>query len=424
MEARERRAVGRSLRARWSRALAVFLAVFVVGALANFVGTRSTTEAFRAVAERMEGDADALAELRTDIVSAAVLRSAVVQKVEEKATLDAAVAQEDSSFKRAIRTFRPGAGREILQKHYAAAKALWPVDITTLSPAEFLARSARGRANFNMLDEAAAAGRAGANTDLARAVSLQRKMTLGAALTSLLLIALVVRFARRLSSEVLGPVARLRDSADRLATGDLHHRVEVDRADELGDLAATFNAMADVIATSHRDLTIQASHDALTGLANRAAFHSRLEAVLAQPERREGTAVLFVDLDDFKDVNDGLGHTIGDEVLQAVATRLTTTVRPGDLVARLGGDEFALLLDGVSDPAVALDIAQRAVVAIAVPMEVGGTTVQVGASAGLAMRQEGSDVGTLMREADMAMYVAKGQGKNRVARYGATAVAT
>jgi diguanylate cyclase len=420
MRKSERRA-GESLRRRWSRTVAVFLAVFTVGALANFVGTRATANAFQDAAERIERDADVLGQLRADIVTSALLRSGVVQHLREKAALDLAVATEDAAFQRAIATLRPGAGREILEKQYAATKALWPEDITTLTPLQFLARSAKGRQNFDMLDDAAAASRASAHADLAHAAALERRMTVAAALASLLLIALVVRFARRLSSEVLSPVAQLRDSADRLRAGDLNHRVEVDRADEIGDLAATFNAMAEVIAVSHHDLTIQASHDALTGLANRTAFHGRLEGVLAQPERREGTAVLFVDLDDFKDVNDRLGHAVGDAVLQAVATRLAAAVRPGDLVARLGGDEFALLLDGVADPALALDIADRAVASIAVPVEIGSIKVQVGASAGLAMRHDHSDVDSIMREADLAMYSAKGAGKNRVTRFRATA---
>ncbi len=168
-------------------------------------------------------------------------------------------------------------------------------------------------------------------------------------------------------------------------------------------------------------LETRASTDSLTGLANRAAFRARLEAVLARPERRGGTqAVLFVDLDDFKDVNDTLGHAAGDELLCVVAARLHDTVRPGDLVARLGGDEFALLIDGVPDPDVALSVAERAVVALAAPVEIAGTWVHVGASLGLAMRHDDSDPESFMREADVAMYTAKGRGKNRVERYDAT----
>ena len=411
-----------SLRRRWSRALAVFVMLFTVGGIANFVGTRSTVSAFRHAAERMEIEADALARLRSDIVSAALLRSAAVQDLGVgQAQLAAASAAEEASFARAIRILRLGGGREIIQRQAHQSKALWPDDITTLSPIEFFANAAKGRENFAMMDEAVAASQAKARDDLARAVALERNMTVATAIASLLLIALVIRFARSLSIEVLRPVARLRDSADRLATGELDHRVEVHRPDEIGDLAATFNSMAAVIADSHRNLTLQANHDALTGLANRVAFHARLQAALMAPDRRAGTqAVLFVDLDDFKDVNDELGHAAGDELLCAVATRLTDAVRPGDLVARLGGDEFALLLDGIEQPGVALDIAGRAVTALAAPVVVAGASVRVGASAGLAIRHATSDSDSLMREADIAMYAAKRQGKNRVERYDAT----
>ncbi|HVM02883.1 MAG TPA: GGDEF domain-containing protein, partial [Acidimicrobiales bacterium] len=335
----------------------------------------------------------------------------------DRRELDAAVAAEAASFERAVAVLRPGGGREIVQRQLARAPELWAGDVTTLTPAQFLARVAEGRRNFALLDEAGAAGRARARADLAAAAALERNLTVTTALAALVFVAVVVHLARRLSTEVLGPVATLRDSADRLAAGDLDHRVEVGRADEIGDLAATFNAMADFVATSHRSLTRRADHDALTGLANRAAFHARLEAAMA-PDRREGAlAVLFVDLDDFKDVNDALGHAAGDALLCAVAARLTDAVRPGDLVARLGGDEFALLLDRVPEPGVALGVARRAVSALATPVEVSGSWVRVGASAGLAMRHGGSDADSLMREADTAMYSAKGHGKNRVEAY-------
>ncbi|MGQ0520775.1 MAG: diguanylate cyclase domain-containing protein [Actinomycetota bacterium] len=410
------------LRTRWTRALAVLLLVFALGGTANFVGTRSTVGAFRNAAERMERDAEALAALRGDIVAVAFLRSAAVQTGQvDEAAFGAALAAETASFRRAIRVLRPGGGSEVVARHFALSQALWAGDVATLTPQEFVAKSSEGRVNFAMIEEAAAASRAQARDDLSAAARLDRNMTVATLAAGLLAIAFVIRFARRLSREVLRPVARLRDSAGRLAAGDLDHRVEVERADEIGDLAATFNAMAEVVAGSHRSLTLQANQDALTGLANRAAFHSRLQSELSRPERRDGTqAVLFIDLDDFKDVNDELGHAAGDTVLCAVATRLADAVRPGDLAARLGGDEFAVLLDGLPDPAVALDIAERALAALAAPVEVSGTWVHVGASAGLAMRHEDSDLDGLLREADVAMYSVKARGKHRVERYDAT----
>ena len=402
---------------RWWRALGVLLAVFVVGGFANFAATRSTVGAFRDAAVRMDHEAGALEDLRNDIVSTALLRSAAVQGLGDAgAKLEAATATERGSYERAIRTLRPGGGREEIERQFARSKELWAGDISELTPVQFLARTAQGRENFELLDAAAAKSRAMARGDLEEAANLDRLVTGATALASLVLVALVVRFGRRLSTEVLKPVARLRDSAGRLARGELDHRVEVERSDEIGDLAETFNTMAEVVASSHRSLTLQANHDALTGLANRAAFLSRLDTALAEPDRRDGTqAVLYVDLDDFKNVNDALGHVFGDELLCVIANRLAEAVRPGDLVARLGGDEFAVLLEGV--PEDALRIAERAVAVVSDPVELAGRSMRVGASAGLAVRHEGSDADSLMQEADVAMYAAKGHGKNRVEAY-------
>jgi diguanylate cyclase len=174
------------------------------------------------------------------------------------------------------------------------------------------------------------------------------------------------------------------------------------------------------LASAGVELTHRASTDSLTGLANRSAFADRLLVALATDERRAGTlAVLFIDLDDFKDVNDSLGHGAGDELLRVTAHRLDQTIRPGDLVARLGGDEFAILLDGIPDADSAFAVAERVVTALRVPAEIGDGRVQVGASVGMAMRREHSTVDALMRDADVAMYAAKAKGKNRVEHYDA-----
>jgi diguanylate cyclase (GGDEF)-like protein len=173
--------------------------------------------------------------------------------------------------------------------------------------------------------------------------------------------------------------------------------------------------------TVSRELETRASTDSLTGLANRRFFRSQLASAVAAHDRSKGVlAVLFADLDDFKDVNDSLGHAAGDELLQMVATRLGHAVRPSDVVARLGGDEFAVLLRSVPSPQVALLVAERVVTDLAAPLEIAGIRVHVGASVGIAIHEAGSDPESLMREADVAMYAAKGRGKNRVERYDAT----
>jgi diguanylate cyclase (GGDEF)-like protein len=174
------------------------------------------------------------------------------------------------------------------------------------------------------------------------------------------------------------------------------------------------------LASAGVELSVRASTDSLTGLPNRSAFADRLRAALAHDERRAGTlAVLFIDLDDFKDVNDGLGHAAGDELLCLTAQRLSDTLRPGDLVARLGGDEFAVLVDGIADAGPALAVANRVVAALGEPLAIGDRHVQVGASVGMALRREGSTLDTLMRDADVAMYAAKAKGKGRVEYYNA-----
>jgi diguanylate cyclase (GGDEF)-like protein len=156
----------------------------------------------------------------------------------------------------------------------------------------------------------------------------------------------------------------------------------------------------------------QAAHDALTGLANRSLFGDLLRATLS---RGVGLAVLFVDLDDFKAVNDSFGHAVGDDLLAAVSARLAACMRSGDTVARLGGDEFAVLIEGADERA-AVQTAERLIAALQMPLALPGTTITVRASVGIAVTPPGTgDAGELLRNADVAMYAAKEAGKGRLA---------
>ncbi len=150
----------------------------------------------------------------------------------------------------------------------------------------------------------------------------------------------------------------------------------------------------------------QALHDALTGLPNRTLLRQQAEAALdgATPG---SVALVLIDLDRFKEINDTLGHAHGDVVLQAVAERLCGAVRGSDTVARLGGDEFAVLLPGVEGAAAAEDLATRALTALEGGVEADGISVDVEASIGIAIAGEGTDVESLLRNADIAMYSAK-----------------
>lgn len=164
----------------------------------------------------------------------------------------------------------------------------------------------------------------------------------------------------------------------------------------------------------------QATHDALTGLANRSLFVTRLRAALEDAAQgRSSLALVYVDIDGFKAVNDTHGHHVGDELLKAIAGRLRARVRPSDIPARLGGDEFAVLVPDIDDAlAVCRRLCSDIVEALRAPYQVqdGETAVavQVGASVGVALHpQHGTDIDTLIVTADRAMYAAKRGGKNR-----------
>jgi diguanylate cyclase (GGDEF)-like protein/PAS domain S-box-containing protein len=173
-----------------------------------------------------------------------------------------------------------------------------------------------------------------------------------------------------------------------------------------------------------QQLTHQAFHDSLTGLANRALFRDRLGHAMARARGTSGYGVLFVDLDDFKTVNDSLGHAAGDELLREMTKRLRTCLRDGDTAARLGGDEFAILLEDVEDDDDCIVIASRLLEALARPFDIAGTEVTTGASIGIAMGKTRSSRSAspedLMRNADLALYDAKKAGKNRYAVFAPT----
>ncbi|MGB2952075.1 MAG: EAL domain-containing protein, partial [Gaiellaceae bacterium] len=162
-------------------------------------------------------------------------------------------------------------------------------------------------------------------------------------------------------------------------------------------------------------LAHQAFHDPVTNLANRALFSDRVEHALMRSQRGfPDIAVVFIDLDDFKTVNDSLGHAAGDLVLQEVAQRLRIAVRPTDTVARFGGDEFAVLLEGVVDSPEAADAAARILQALEIPMEIDGKQVFPRASVGICLVNRDAptpDAAELLRNADVAMYMAKRDSK-------------
>jgi diguanylate cyclase (GGDEF)-like protein/PAS domain S-box-containing protein len=187
--------------------------------------------------------------------------------------------------------------------------------------------------------------------------------------------------------------------------------------DENGEVTHYVAVFHDVTAVKRQEEQIahQAYHDALTGLPNRTLANDRIEVSLAHV-KRGGTrlAVLFLDLDNFKNVNDSLGHEWGDKLLLQVANRLVSQVREEDTVARLGGDEFLILVAAVADDEVVVDLTRRLLHSFASPFNLEGNDLFVTASIGVAFYPEdGATAGVLTKHADIAMYQAKANGKNR-----------
>ncbi|MGR9108968.1 MAG: diguanylate cyclase domain-containing protein, partial [Gammaproteobacteria bacterium] len=176
-------------------------------------------------------------------------------------------------------------------------------------------------------------------------------------------------------------------------------------------------ALSDITALRQAEerLVQLAYHDPLTGLPNRQLFNDRLERALARARRDSLTAALmFIDLDGFKEVNDRLGHATGDRVLREIADRIENTVRAADTAARFGGDEFLVLLDNVHQYEDAVQVAQKVLAAVAIPLKIGNEKLKLSASIGIALYpDDAQDPQPLLQAADAALYRAKAQGRNR-----------
>ncbi|GHH69941.1 hypothetical protein GCM10018781_29100 [Kitasatospora indigofera] len=209
----------------------------------------------------------------------------------------------------------------------------------------------------------------------------------------------------------------------RLLRGD-HRSIEVEvRCNDLredptvGGLVLTLRDVTDQ-RQMERELTHRAFHDSLTGLANRVLFQDRVSHALTRSERRGTvTGVLFLDLDDFKVVNDTQGHSVGDELLVAVSLRVSTALRTSDTAARLGGDEFAVLVEDARSPADVGGIADSVLAAFSEPFRLSAGAVRVSASVGVATTEDSVDSTELLSHADLALYSAKASGKRQWCQY-------
>jgi len=221
----------------------------------------------------------------------------------------------------------------------------------------------------------------------------------------LLTLVLVGVWGRRLGA----PLNHLRELSRQVASGRFHEPLTVESPLlEIDALAADLNLMREELVRKTESMEFMALHDALTGLPNRALLDDRMRHAIAHALRNKATvALILLDLDHFKEINDSLGHAAGDEVLKQVAERLDALLRASDTVARLGGDEFALVLPGISRTNM-IAVVQKLCHSLQQPFQIRGHALNVGLSVGIAtFPADGGDFQTLLQHADIAMYAAK-----------------
>ncbi len=240
-------------------------------------------------------------------------------------------------------------------------------------------------------------------------------------------ILLTHKYRARLRDSILNPIAELNTLTGKIIeTKNLRNKIPVYNEDEIGELAKNFNSMLEDLNKTHIELNQQkddfsykAHHDALTNLPNRALFNDRLEQAITKARRhKEEFALFFIDLDHFKQVNDTLGHEMGDEVLKFFAKRLDDSVRTEDTIARIGGDEFMVIMESLHTPEAISVVANKIVSIVKEPIILGEQTLHLGTSIGISVYPHNGETSeVLLKNADIAMYKAKDEGRDNYQFY-------
>ncbi|WP_427172660.1 putative bifunctional diguanylate cyclase/phosphodiesterase [Arthrobacter sp. 92] len=416
-----------SLQREWSRAFLLMLAALLIGAVVTIVGVhglmdqvQETSTRLRLELQRVELLGSALddhEQLGHQLLSnAPVDRSAFVRQQEAVSRLF-----EDaiSGLPGRTETLAPIIAARQSWQEALTEHGLWGAQVQSLQGNhmdETPAFAASGAGIRKQLADVRRFSLAEMDNGLAHSADLERLLAIGRSALFVVALGATLYFRRRMVKDLMRPVGSLHQGVRKLQGGNYNHRIEVFRRDELGELAEAFNGMAAAVHNSHEALTHRATHDPLTGLANRAALMEHLTASFGagSTRRNRNEGLLFIDIDDFKEVNDSLGHALGDALLIQLATRLKGCVRSDDLVARLGGDEFAIVVMDDDAGSVTAGIAERIHEALRAPFFVGDDRLTVTASMGAAQRRpETADAAELLRQADFAMYLAKHGGKAR-----------
>jgi len=419
-----------SLRREWGRAFTIILALLLVASIGIFAGVRHLADQYGNTAHDLDLEMTTIASLDAAVSAHEYAAHQLLNGEPSPGTFLEAQLDLSDAFTDARTVFPSGDVARILARARAAwqlsmTKAgLWGVPVITfVRPASStvdeqtqVTLGADGDAARALLADLQQPSLVAMRADLANNAGLER--LLWVALTTMfgLAVCVTVYFRRRMTKDLLRPVARLHEGVLKLQGGQYDHHIDVARHDELGELAEAFNAMSTALHRAHVAMTLRATHDTLTGLPNRASLAERLAASFrpGSERRTRQESVLFIDVDDFKDVNDSLGHEAGDDLLIQLAQRLNDCVRPGDLVARLGGDEFAIVVVEDDNASTAVEIAERILAALRAPFLVHDTRLAVAVSIGIAHRNPDiADADEILRQADFAMYMAKDGGKDR-----------
>jgi diguanylate cyclase (GGDEF)-like protein len=259
-----------------------------------------------------------------------------------------------------------------------------------------------------------------------RQLALYLALTIPVMLTVLAIAHLVLSRLQRFITDPILALSKVSEQISRL--GDYSIRAQVSSLADIGMLSKAFNTMLARIQKRESELEAEiaerkrievkldrlAHFDDVTQLHNRHFFNARLEAVIARSQQfKERTVLMFIDLDNFKTVNDTLGHDVGDELLRLVSRRLAETLRFGDVISRIGGDEFAIILENVSQASIASIIAEKCLAKLAQPIAISGHELHIGASIGISVYpDDAANMHELLKYADTAMYYAKNNGKN------------
>jgi diguanylate cyclase (GGDEF)-like protein len=407
------------------------LVMLLVAALASIVGTRSLVDAVSGPARQLRLESLKVLALRADVVNHEqsghiVLGGVPIDETSYLTQQDVIAREFDSTARLFARSKALAATVEKAHQSWQQGLEtyhLWGKAMQTPTRADDDANRAFGASSDNtlaLLDSLVVPSLHLMDRGLKRGEALERVLIMVLAALFALATGVTVYFRRRMAKDLVRPIEQLHQGVLRLQAGHFGDRIAVSRHDELGQLAAAFNAMAADLQRSHAELTVRANRDELTGLANRATFLSAVTSLLDAGGHRKGRpdSVLFVDIDDFKLVNDSVGHEGGDALLVDLAERFATCVRSQDLVARLGGDEFAIMVADDQTGSAAVRVAERILEAVRAPFVINGKPMSVTVSVGLAERlDQDVDAAGLLRQADLAMYVAKGTGKDRWQRF-------